>query len=480
MLKIFEAMYKESVVLFGNSVYRALKIEANQKTETFGFNREWTDAVLEFLLKQGFVLVADITSTTKKKLLDIVSKGIEEGMGVDEIVKIILSDDQLAYATFRARRIVRTEVMRSSNIGAMKGAEAHPFVVDKEWISARDSRTRRIPQDEFDHVELDGVVVGFDEPFNSTGKKGEPVAAMQPGDITAPAGFTINCRCTVAFIPKRDANGRLIMKPKVNAPIINPVSQLPQPIIPQQQPVQQSNNFVIGKNNRETAKNLLSYIKQKTGLNLSSTRVSSEISTEEFNKKSQQLAKLFNEYKVGEGLDNESDVSLTFSSTKRFLGVVEFGTGVTMSGRVLKKASIKNMNFGSKNERLNEITFVPNSERTRFSSAIDEINLQLGVVTHEFAHVLAISNAAVNPSTPQYVRDYFRELRLIKERYVNEMLQLNQKNDKQGVYNMSIGQYASTNIDEFHAEAFKEYKLKTNPSKYAREVGLLIDKYFKR
>lgn len=234
MLKIFEAMYKESVVLFGNSVYRALKIEANQKAETFGFNREWTDAVLEFLLKQGFVLVADITSTTKKKLLDIVSKGIEEGMGVDEIVRIITSDEQLAYATFRARRIVRTEVMRSSNIGAMKGAEAHPFVVDKEWISARDSRTRRIPQDEFDHVELDGVIVGFDEFFTSTGKQGEQVAVQQPGQLDnknegvyAPAGFTINCRCTVAFIPKRDANGRLVMKPKVNAPQPTPNISIP-------------------------------------------------------------------------------------------------------------------------------------------------------------------------------------------------------------------------------------------------------------
>jgi hypothetical protein len=109
--------------------------------------------------------------------------------------------------------------MRGSNIGAMKGAEAHGFQVDKQWISARDSRTRRIPEDEFDHVELDGVVVPFDQPFTSEGKKGEAVVAMQPGDITAPAGFTINCRCTVGFIPKRDANGRLIMKPKLNKPI---------------------------------------------------------------------------------------------------------------------------------------------------------------------------------------------------------------------------------------------------------------------
>lgn len=220
LIKVFEDLYKEAAVLFGNATYRAVKIEANRKAETFGFNREWTAALLDFLMKQGFVLVADITKTTKDKLLAIVAKGVEDGLGVDEIVKLILSDEQLAYAAFRARRIVRTEVMRASNMAAMKGAEAHGFEVDKMWISARDNRTRRIPQDEFDHWEMDGVVVPFNEPFTSTGKKGEPVVAMQPGDLQAPAGFTINCRCTVGFIPKRDANGNLIFKPRLNVATI--------------------------------------------------------------------------------------------------------------------------------------------------------------------------------------------------------------------------------------------------------------------
>ena len=221
LIKVFEDLYKESMVLFGNATYRALKIEAGRKGETFGFNREWTQYILDFLLKQGFVLVADITKTTKDKLLAIVDKGVQEGLGVDEIVKLILSDEQLSYAAFRARRIVRTEVMRASNMAAMKGAEAHGFKVDKIWISARDSRTRRIPEDEFDHWEMDGVVVPFEEPFTSTGKKGEPVVAMQPGDLSAPAGFTINCRCTVGFIPKRDANGNLIFKPSLSAATID-------------------------------------------------------------------------------------------------------------------------------------------------------------------------------------------------------------------------------------------------------------------
>ena len=221
LYKVFEQMYRESAIVFGNATYRALKIQANQKADTFGFNREWTNEVLKFLSTKGFELVSMITKTTRDKLLAIVQQGINEGLGVDDIAKLILADDTIGYVAFRARRIVRTEVMRASNIAAMNGAKSHGFEVDKQWISARDSRTRRIPEDEFDHIELDGVIVGFDEPFTSTGKEGEAVVAMQPGDLSAPAGFTINCRCAVGFIPKRDNNGNLIFKPKLNAVTID-------------------------------------------------------------------------------------------------------------------------------------------------------------------------------------------------------------------------------------------------------------------
>ena len=217
LYKVFEQMYKESAIVFGNATYRALKIQANQKADTFGFNREWTNEVLKFLATKGFELVSLITKTTRDKLINIVQQGINDGLGVDDIAKLILADETIGYVAFRARRIVRTEVMRASNIAAMNGAKSHGFEVDKQWISARDSRTRRIPQDEFDHIEMDGVIVDFNEPFTSTGKKGEPVVAMQPGDLSAPAGFTINCRCAVGFIPKRDNNGNLIFKKRLSA-----------------------------------------------------------------------------------------------------------------------------------------------------------------------------------------------------------------------------------------------------------------------
>jgi hypothetical protein len=479
LIKVFEAMYKESVVTFGNAVYRALKIEANQKAETFGFNAQWTKEILDFLMVKGFTLVSGITQTTKKRLIDIANAGVQEGLSVDDIVKLVLDDKELEYSNMRARRIVRTEVMRGSNIGAMKGAEAHGFQVDKQWISARDSRTRRIPEDEFDHVELDGVVVPFDQPFTSNGKKGEAVVAMQPGDISAPAGFTINCRCTVGFIPKRDANGRLVMKPKLNVPSIN---QQPTFINPIEVPVetQATNTFTIGKNNRETVKNLQKYIKDVTGLNVSSITVSKDLPVDELNAKANQLAKLFNEYKINPSYDTNEDVKLSFASTKRFLGVVKSRAGMTMSGKVLGKPSLTEMNFGNKNESIQEVSFVPNSEVTRFSSSVDIFNRPISVPTHEFAHVMAISSHVQNPNTPDFIKTYFRELNIIKNEYVQEMLAFNRQGDKKSVYNISLGRYASTNLNEFHAEAFKEYKLSSNPSKYALKVGKLIDKYFKK
>ena len=42
-----------------------------------------------------------------------------------------------------------------------------------------------------------------------------------------------------------------------------------------------------------------------------------------------------------------------------------------------------------------------------------------------------------------------------------------------------ISQYATVNNNEFIAEAFAEYKLSSNPSKAAIEIGQLLDKHYK-
>lgn len=213
MMTIMRKLYKESAILFGNSVYRAIGI-MNVKSNEFGFNNAFVEEAINFLLQYGFTLVANITQTTKVKLQMIISDGIEQGKGIDKIVQDILSDETTGYSLMRARRIARTEVMRASNYSSMLAADKHDFEIDKIWISSQDNRTRRIPRNSYDHLNMNGKKVNYNEQFISLGKKGDVVLADYPGDPTTPAGFTINCRCTVGFEGRRDQNGMLIRKIK--------------------------------------------------------------------------------------------------------------------------------------------------------------------------------------------------------------------------------------------------------------------------
>ena len=212
LVTILRKLYRESAVIFGNSVYRAVGIESRKAYDPFDLNSDWLEELTSFLIQWGFLLASSMTQTTKKYLIVIINMGIEEGKNPKEIADAIRNNSDLQYAKMRAMRIARTEVMRASNYASYVAAQKHPFVVDKMWVATRDSRTRRIPKDRYDHWDMDGQVKAYNEPFTSADILGRPISAAYPGDPTSPAGFTINCRCTVAFVPRRDANGKIIMK----------------------------------------------------------------------------------------------------------------------------------------------------------------------------------------------------------------------------------------------------------------------------
>lgn len=203
---VIRRLHIKSGVTFANLTYGEMRKLA---AKGLGFNEEFAQAVINELGRYGLQLIMWMDEETKKVILNVIQKGQAEGLGFQEIVnnlrEVWVADE------WRALRIVRTESMRAMNMGHMIGAEKLPFKVQKEWIAAKDHRTRRIPPDKFDHWKLDGQIVGMDEKFKSEAV-GQVVYAEQPGDPTAPAGFVINCRCTVAFVPLRDANGNLIRR----------------------------------------------------------------------------------------------------------------------------------------------------------------------------------------------------------------------------------------------------------------------------
>lgn len=107
-------------------------------------------------------------------------------------------------------------------------------------------------------------------------------------------------------------------------------------------------------------------------------------------------------------------------------------------------------------------------------SRCDKDKLQVSTLTHEFGHNICVDG--VNRS--ENARAFITELKTVRDAYYKEIRGLT-KGSKE--YNdIYLGDYADTNIDEFLAEGFQEYKNRATPSKYAKQVGELVDKYFKK
>jgi|GEM_PF-1177570 len=185
---------------------------------TMGVNERLTREIQRYfdenLLNKA---VIKITDTHKQVVLKTLSQGIEEGWTVEQMAKAITMS---AYNRHHARLVVRTETVRAANAAAEMEAQQSELVLDKEWISAMDIRVRRPPKSRFDHWDLDGQVVPGERPFFSGGEE-----LQFPGDPNGSAGNTIQCRCTVAYIPRRDANGRLMRRERPVVSIQRPTVQ---------------------------------------------------------------------------------------------------------------------------------------------------------------------------------------------------------------------------------------------------------------
>lgn len=162
-----------------------------------------------YLLDQA---VLPITATTKRQIENVLQIANQNGWGVKKTVSALKNTD---ITKQRAELIVRTETMKAANAGAMVGAAELGFAVQKEWVSTLDNRTRRIPRDQYDHLHMNGVRVGFTERFIVPSTKTID-AMLYPGDPAGAAGNVCNCRCTVAFIPIRDSQGKPIPVEKYN------------------------------------------------------------------------------------------------------------------------------------------------------------------------------------------------------------------------------------------------------------------------
>jgi hypothetical protein len=262
------------------------------------------------------------------------------------------------------------------------------------------------------------LIVDQDKPFeNSLGK------IMFPGDPSAHGANVWNCRCSMSAVVKG------FKKVQV------------------QKAMSQAEETATEKiRSVETRQQLETELSKITGAKIDLTGTDIDLMRENM----VQLVSLGEEY----GFRFNEIVS---TGARKYLGEVtrkgRYGDIVTMQ---YPKTFYK-----SKSSLLSELR--NNSERGEMP-IIPGRKISVYTTTHEFAHTL--SEELVSRLYDRDV-DFWDEIEDVYARY-----------RKSG--ETVLGKYATSNQNEFMAEAFAYAKLGNRPNEYADEVLSIIDKYFKR
>ena len=199
MAQISESVVKRSV----KGVYVPLEYKSS-KTDAFQY------AIIKVLQNDGLdQLASDITDTTKEQIRRFLIQSAEKNLSMPETIALLRT---AGITDYRAELIARTETGRAANIGSMVGATSTGLVTIKEWISAKDNRTRREPRDHTDHLVMDGVKLPMEKQFHVPNDKvGLGYELLDhPCDSKASAANVCNCRCTLGYEAVRGANGKLL------------------------------------------------------------------------------------------------------------------------------------------------------------------------------------------------------------------------------------------------------------------------------
>lgn len=166
----------------------------------------WRSLLQDFLTVRIAGRITEVEQTTRKRIASLIQKGIAQGLGAREVARTIRDDKD--FNRNRALTIARTETITSANQGKYMAALSSPYVKLKKWLPFADKRTRPTHYDMLNRpfVEMDQLF------YLQNMQTGSLESARYPCDSSLSAGNSINCRCTIVFENKKDANGRLMRK----------------------------------------------------------------------------------------------------------------------------------------------------------------------------------------------------------------------------------------------------------------------------
>lgn len=197
-------MFVDIYTTVGYDYNKRIKKEIERTTKNVLFSDSFLQDILVFLSGEGGAKIVSVRGT----LIEDIIKAIEDKLKNDTslinlqnaIYEIVQRSQQ--FYKWQALRIARTETTFASAYAAMRAASQSNFEMTKEWIAAKDDRTRK------DHRLENGQIVDFNEPFIMN----DGSQLQYPGDPKGTAAQVINCRCTIAFKAKKDKDGNIIFK----------------------------------------------------------------------------------------------------------------------------------------------------------------------------------------------------------------------------------------------------------------------------
>ena len=465
LLKIYRDIYTDIGLRFAkwyarnNDKYLTKGVNPNQYVD------QWTNKFASFGSAVGAQRVTLVSGTAKKTLIGITQQLMRdpEFMSLGNQQKGRILNSQFSrYSNNQAERLVRTEATAAANFATMESATTiFPGAqMRKEWIASFDDRTRST------HSEAGSSdPIPYNDPFMVGGS-----FLMYPGDPSGPAAEVINCRCSVAPFPIKaaqtvgeisDINFGMGGGSTTGIGLTEVVSAI---------------NATLSGVGDTVVDSVLNTVKEfKTtmvekfsefNINIGSIRGSSKLSMIEYNKINNKLTELFSKYNFA-ALENQQTVKLSFSSGARTYGFIE---------RYSVSGNLTRINLGDLLKDLPSRIRISESNFTRrWFSAIDADKMFLSTPVHEMAHVLL--HSSMKSGNQKIAID---KIRIIRKNYYDELKRLKEANKIKQYNDIYIGRYALHSFDEFIAEAFTEYNLNSNPSKYARLVGEIMDQYLKK
>lgn len=202
LYKVLKSLYLEAGITYGAKVVAQLRTQKARMP--IGFNDLMTQLMNQYFQIDLLNIVEGLTTYTREKIRDILIAAYAAGSSFTEIANELTA---VGFTYQRAKLITRTETVTASNTGAHIAAGTTGLELRKVWISARDNRTRRRPRDKYDHLNMNGQVVGYNDKFTVSGE-----IMLHPGDRKngAKAGNICNCRCTTGYEAVRGADGRVV------------------------------------------------------------------------------------------------------------------------------------------------------------------------------------------------------------------------------------------------------------------------------